>query len=197
MTPIVIPMLPCADIDEIADFFTALGFTVVYRQVKPNPFVALEGYGFPIQYYGIDGHLPEASHSTCGVVVADTVALFGAFAAGLRGRYGKLPVAGFPRITRPRPRKNVEGHTGFSLIDPAGNWIRVFEAGEPEPVVESSPLRDALLNAVVLADSKGDDHQAAKILRGAVRRADASDPAAAEAQKFLAELDERARPPDS
>jgi catechol 2,3-dioxygenase-like lactoylglutathione lyase family enzyme len=96
MPPIVIPMLPCADIDEIADFFTALGFTVVYRQVKPNPFVALEGYGFPIQYYGLDGHLPEASHSTCGVVVADTVALFEAFAAGLRERYGKLPVAGLP-----------------------------------------------------------------------------------------------------
>jgi hypothetical protein len=67
MPPTVIPMLPCADIDEIAEFLTALGFTVTYKQAKPYPFVALEGHGFPIQYYGLDGHLAEQSHSTCGV----------------------------------------------------------------------------------------------------------------------------------
>ena len=191
MPPKVIPMLPCADIDEIAEFFTALGFTVTYRQTRPNPFVALEGHGFPIQYYGLEGHLPEQSHSTCGVLVADTGAMFEAFAAGLRARYGKLPVAGYPRITRPRPRKNAGGVSGFSLIDPAGNWIRFFADSPAEPVGESSPLRESLLNAIVLADSKGDPVQAAKILRGAMRRADPSDPAGSEAREFLAELDER------
>ena len=195
MLPQVIPMLPCADIDEIAEFFTALGFAVTYRQTRPNPFVALEGHGFPIQYYGLDGHVAEESHSTCGVLVADTGAMFETFAAGLRARYGKLPVAGLPRITRPRPRKNADGVSGFSLIDPAGNWIRFFQAGPPDPAVGSSPLREALLNAVVLADSKGDPVQAAKILRGAVRRADPSDAALSEAREFLAELDERASPP--
>ncbi len=189
-------MLPCADIDEIAEFFTALGFTVTYKQTRPNPFVALEGYGFPIQYYGLDGHVAEQSHSTCGVLVADTGAMFETFAAGLRARYGKLPVSGHPRITRPRPRKNAEGVSGFSLIDPAGNWIRFFRDGPPDPVGESSPLREGLLNAIVLADSKGDPVQAAKILRGAMRRADPSDPAVSEAREFLAELDERTSPPE-
>lgn len=196
MPPKVIPMLPCADIDEIAEFFTALGFTVTYKQTKPNPFVALEGHGFPIQYYGLDGHLAEQSHSTCGVLVADTGAIFETLAAGLRARYGKLPVSGHPRITRPRPRKNAGGVSGFSLIDPAGNWIRFFQDGPPDPVGESSPLREGLLNAIVLADSKGDPVQAAKILRGALRRADPSDPAAFEARDFLAELDERTSPPE-
>src|SRR5689334_19490971 len=189
MPPTVIPMLPCADIDEVADFLTTLGFTVTYRQTRPNPFVSLEGHGFPIQYYGLDGHVPEHSHSTCGVLVDDTGALFETFAAGLRQRYGKLPVSGFPRITRPRPRKNVGGVSGFSLVDPAGNWIRFFRDGPADPAGESSPLREALLNAIVLADSKGDPEQAAKILRGAVRRADPADPAADEAREFLAELD--------
>ena len=110
---------------------------------------------------------PEQSHSTCGVLVADTGAMFETFAAGLRARYGKLPVSGYPRITRPRPRKNVGGVSGFSLIDPAGNWIRFFRTGPADPVGESSPLREGLLNAIVLADSKGDPVQAAKILRGA------------------------------
>ena len=191
MPPTVIPMLPCADIDEIAEFMTALGFTVTYKQTRPNPFVALEGHGFPIQYYGLDGHLAEQSHSTCGVLVADTEAMFETLAAGLRGTTnGKFPVTGHPRITRPRPRKNVGGVSGFSLIDPAGNWIRFFRDGPPDPVGESSPLREGLLNAIVLADSKGDPAQAAKILRGAMRRADPSDPAVSEAREFLAELDE-------
>ncbi len=194
MPPTVIPMLPCADIDEIADFLTALGFTVTYRQTRPNPFVAVEGHGFPLQYYALEGHLAEQSHSTCGVLVADTGAMFATFAAGLRARYGKLPVSGYPRITRPRPRKNVGGVSGFSVIDPAGNWIRFFQEGPPDPISESSPLREALLNAIVLADSKDDPVQAARILRGALRRADPSDPAVSEARDFLAELDERNLP---
>jgi hypothetical protein len=194
MAPKVIPMLPCADIDEVADFLTALGFTVTYRQTRPNPFVALEGHGFPIQYYGLEGHLAEQSHSTCGVLVADTGEMFETFAAGLRARYGKLPVSGCPRITRPRPRKNAGGVSGFSLIDPAGNWIRFFQDGPADRVGESSPLREGLLNAIVIADSKGDPVQAAKILRGAMRRADPSDPAFSDAREFLAELDERALP---
>lgn len=186
-------MLPCADIDEIAEFFSALGFTISYRQVRPNPYLAMEGHGFPLHYYGLDGHRAEASHSTCGVLVADTEPLFEAFAAGLRARYGRLPVSGHPRITRPRPRKNAGGRSGFSLIDPAGNWIRIMRAGAAEPAAQSSPLRESLLNAIVLADSKGDVAQAAKILRGAVRRAAHTDPAMSEATEFLDELDERLR----
>ncbi len=188
-------MLPCADVEEIAEFFTPLGFDVAYRQIRPNPYVALEGYGFPLHYYVMPDHRPENSHSTCGVLVPDTEPLFEAFAAGLRASFGKLPMAGFPRITRPRPRKNAGGLSGFSLIDPAGNWIRIMRDGapseEPSDSAESSPLRESLLNAIVLADSKGDVAQAEKILKGAIRRADEADPAMADATEFLDELSER------
>lgn len=191
MLPQVIPMLPCSDIDEIVAFYEPLGFVVTYRQTRPHPYVVVEGYGFPVHYYDLDGHRPEDSHSTCGILVADTGALFESLAAGLRSIYGKLPMSGYPRITRPRPRKNADGQTGFSLIDPAGNWIRIFRAGPVEQLTESSPLGEHLLNAIVLADSKGDPAQAAKILRGAIRRANPDDPAAPEAQEFLDELEER------
>ncbi len=188
--PQVIPMLPCADIGEVADFWTALGFSVTYRQTRPNPYVSLEGHGFPLHYYGLEGHRAETSHSTCGVIVDDTKPVFELFAADLRATFGKLPISGLPRITRPRPRKNVAGHTGFSIVDPAGNWIRFFSATAPATET-SSPLRESLLNAIVLADSKDDVDQAAKILRGAVRRADPKDPAMAEALEFLSELEQR------
>ncbi len=121
-------------------------------------------------------------------MVADTEPLFEALAAGLRVRYGSLPVSGYPRITRPRPGKNAGGLSGFSLIDPAGNWIRIMRDGVAQPLGEVSPLRESLLNAVVLADSKGDSTLALKILQGAVRRADQADAAMSEALEFLDEL---------
>lgn len=45
----------------------------------------------------------------------------------------------------------------------AGNWIRFFRDGNSEaPLADVSRLGEAVRNAVVLADSKGDVGQAAK-----------------------------------
>jgi hypothetical protein len=188
MTTRTVPLLPCASIDEIADFFQSLGFEVTYRQVRPNPYLGLRRDDLELHYFGMDGFRPEDSYGTCLVLVDDTEPLFEAFAAGLRASYGKLPLSGFPRITRPRRRKNAGNLSGFSLVDPSGNWIRVIRDA---PAQESAGgrLADALANAVVLADSHGDDAQAYKILAGAVRRvADPDRVELVEAQAYLAEL---------
>lgn len=50
---------------------------------------------------------PADSYGSCIVSVPDVGALHASFAAGLRAAYGKVPVAGIPRMTRPRKRKNV------------------------------------------------------------------------------------------
>jgi hypothetical protein len=187
----MIPILPCADIDGIADFAAALGFTVTYRQIRPNPYLALRREDIELHYFGLEGFRPEDSYGTCAVVAPDPKLLFDAFAAGLRSRYGRLPLAGFPRITRPRRRKNAGGFTGFSLVDPGGNWIRVIAPrAEPEPAGPRSRLARSLADAVVLADSHGDVEQAAKILGGAIRRcsAEASPVERVEALAYLAEL---------
>ncbi|GAA4961861.1 hypothetical protein GCM10023205_26780 [Yinghuangia aomiensis] len=200
----VIPILPCASIDEITDFHTALGFEVTYRQTRPNPYVALRRGSVELHYNGIAGFRAEDSYGSCLVAVPDTEPLFEAFAAGLRTKYGRLPLAGFPRITRPRRRKNYGGLSGFSLIDPSGNWIRVVRAepdvpqdagsdasAEPESApATTSRLAAAHANAVVTADSRGDVAQAAKSLSGAVDRPDPTATPAdrVEALAFLAEL---------
>ncbi|TDE93917.1 hypothetical protein EXU48_10635 [Occultella glacieicola] len=190
--PRTIPLLPCADIGEIETFFAALGFRTTYRQDRPYACLGVNGHGFDLQYYGLDGHTPESSHSSCLVIVTDTGPIWEEFASGLREAYGRLPVKGFPRITRPRPRKNAGGLSGFSLVDPAGNWIRFFRDGDSEAALsEVSRLGEAVRNAVVLADSKGDVAQAAKILQGAINRATADDPAHDEARSLLSELTER------
>lgn len=190
--PRTIPLLPCAHIDDIEPFFAALGFRTTYRQLRPYQALGVNGHGFDLQYYGLDGHTPESSHSSCLVIVDDTGPIWEEFAAGLRRVYGRVPIAGFPRITRPRPRKNADGLSGFSLVDPAGNWLRFFRDGTAETSPpEHSRLGEAVQNAVVLADSKGDVAQALKVLQGAVSRAPSDDPAQGEARSFLVELTER------
>ena len=108
---------------------------------------------------------------------------------------------GLPRITRPRKRANNAGLSGFSLIDPAGNWIRVTrrpdDQHEPRSVNDRTewvtagggPLARALENAVVMADSHGNEVQAQRTLAGAVaKHLDAPPAERAAAWAYLAEL---------
>ncbi|MGY1653486.1 VOC family protein [Geodermatophilus sp. SYSU D01119] len=192
-----VPLLPCASIDEVAGFAAALGFETTYRQQRPNPCLATRRDDVDLHWFALPGHRPEDSYGSCLLVVEDPAELSGAFAAGLRERYGRLPLTGFPRITRPRPRCNAEGSTGFSVVDPGGNWIRVVRGGaEPESAVPASRLARSLADAVVAADSRGDVDQATKLLAGALRRSPDADPVErVEALAFLAELAVRREEP--
>ncbi|GAA4703208.1 Glyoxalase-like domain-containing protein [Promicromonospora umidemergens] len=204
----MVPMLPCGDIDAMADFWTGLGLRVTYRQRRPNPYLALELGRIALHYYVMPEWDPDQSHSTCALVVPDTEPIYDLFAAGLRERFGRLPVSGLPRVTRPRRRANNAGLSGFSLVDPAGNWVRVSRAPTPD-TQPSAPDGDvtewtgtpgagtivrALDAAVVQADSHGDPVQARKILGGALRRASGPDdsalpvPELAPALAYLVEL---------
>ena len=195
---VTVPLLPCVDLDETAGFAECLGFRSTYRQTRPNPYLAVRREDLQLHWFGLPGLRPEDSYSSCLVLVPDPGLLFEAFAGGLRARYGKLPLAGFPRVTRPRRRRNADGQTGFSLVDPSGNWIRVVRADGPaEPGEAESRLCRGLADAVVLADSKGDAAQAVKVLTGALRRT-AGEPATAEraeALAYLAELSVRGSDP--
>ena len=172
----MVPALPSRDVEVTQEFWNALGLPTTYHQQKPNPYVAFGAAGFNLHYYGLPGLLPNQSHSTCIVVVDDPGVVFGFLAEGLRAQFGRLPLTGNPRITRPRARANAEGNTGFSLVDPDGNWIRfsrrpVPRTGEsPEDRGDRTPLARALDDAVVSADSRGVPEQALKTLSGAYRR---------------------------
>ena len=126
---ITVPLLPCRSIDEIVEFYTMLGFTRTYYQVRPNPYVSPKTRRPPA---GLLRHAedfrPEDSYGSCVVIVPDTGALFEAFAAGMRKAHGKLLVSGIPRMTRPRKRKNADNLSGFTVVDPGGNWIRIMSA---------------------------------------------------------------------
>src|SRR3712207_2342923 len=114
----VVPLLPCRSIDEIVEFYTMLGFTRTYHQTKPNPFVIVRREDLDLGFFGMpEAFRPEDSYGTCSVLVEDTELWFEAFAAGMRAVHGRLLVAGIPRITRPRKRRNDDNRSGFALID--------------------------------------------------------------------------------
>ncbi|WP_433717202.1 bleomycin resistance protein [Actinoplanes sp. CA-051413] len=176
---VTVPLLPCASIDDTVAFYEVLGFQSTYRQRKPNPYAAMQREDLYLHFFEMAGFDPAQSYSSCLVLTPDISGLHRAFAAGMRAAYGKVLVSGTPRMTRPRPRKNYDGVTGFSVIDPGGNWIRIVQHTPAAPAPSQAPagrLEKALANAVVLADSKGDPRQAARILDSALAHPDDGDP---------------------
>jgi len=125
---IMVPLLPCRSIDEIVEFYEMLGFTQTYYQVRPYPCVGLKRDDIQMQFFGMPDFKAEDSYGSCLVIVPDTGELYRSFAASMRAAHGKLLVSGIPRMTRPRKRKNADDLSGFSVIDPGGNWIRFFAA---------------------------------------------------------------------
>jgi hypothetical protein len=175
---VTVPLLPCASIDDIEAFYRVLGFRTTYIQRKPYACIGLQREGLNLQFFEIAGFDPEQSYGSCIVLTSDIAELHRAFAAGMRAAYGKVLVSGMPRMTRPRARKNADGIGGFSVIDPGGNWIRVFQNTATAPTPAPAPvgrLAKVLANAVVLADSKGDAGQAVRILDSALARPQADD----------------------
>ncbi|BCJ62592.1 hypothetical protein Jiend_60140 [Micromonospora endophytica] len=173
---ITIPLLPCASIDDIVAFYEVLGFHTTYKQRKPNPAVGLQREDLHLQFFEIAGFDPAQSYGSCIVLTSDTGQLYRAFAAGMRAAYGKVLVSGTPRMTRPRARKNADGLSGFSIIDPGGNWIRVFQNAPASPApAPAGRLGKAMANAVVQSDSRGDARQAARILDSALTHPEADD----------------------
>lgn len=182
-----VPLLPCRDVDEIAAFYAVLGFRPTYRQAG---YVALRRGDVHLHFFVVPAFDPETSYGSCLVLVDDIGAMHRAFADGMRGAYGQVLVSGVPRMTRPRVRRAADRLTGFSVVDPAGNWIRVIARGADRRPGPSSPLSRALDSAVLLADAQADHERAAKVLDAALGEVSPDeDPAVmAEALAYRAEL---------
>ena len=165
------PCLPCAEIDGSIAFYESLGFTKTYRQVRPNPYAVVAREDLQIHLFGIDGFEPADSYGTVIVAVPDPDGLYRDFAAALRKTYGKLPVTGIPRITR--PRKKYGTVRGFSVVDPGGNWLRISKLGQTEEE-DSAEKAEGLVQityvAARLGDAHGDEALALKTLESGLTR---------------------------
>lgn len=166
-------------------FYQALGFEVTYRQQRPNPFLSLNRGEWDLHFFSVDGFEPENSLGNVIVLVPDTAVLYDAFAAGLRAAYGKLPLKGIPRITRPRRKQGTSG--GFMVVDPGGNWLRITSGGAEQD--EGGRFERVLLNAARQGDSHGDEAAAIAVLEaGLIRHSDATLAERVPVLIYLAEL---------
>lgn len=171
-----IPVLPCIDLDETLAFYLRLGFAVTHQQTRPNVYAALERDGAHVHFAGVKGIDPKKAFSTCLMIVPEVEELHGLFAGALREAYGKVPVAGVPRISRMR-----KGQSRFTIVDPSGNSIIVIRRdGEVDDATKSyrpmSRLGRALEQAVLLRDFKNDDAAAAKVLDIALAKSEPCPP---------------------
>jgi catechol 2,3-dioxygenase-like lactoylglutathione lyase family enzyme len=184
------PLLPCRDIDESIAFYESLGFKRTFRQLRPNPSAVVAREDWHIHLFGMDGFDPANSYGSVIVVVPDPDALYRDFAAGLRSVHGKLPVKGIPRILR--PRKKYGTVSGFSVVDPGGNWLRIYKLGdtEEEDSAEKAEGLSQIINvAARLGDARGDEALALKTLEGGLARYPDADPLdLAKAYLYRAEL---------
>jgi catechol 2,3-dioxygenase-like lactoylglutathione lyase family enzyme len=181
-----IPCLPCCSIDDTLTFYKALGFEVTYQQSRPNTYAVVQRNAICLHFFTLKLE-PEDSYSTCIVIVPDVDELYQTFAEGLRAQYGKLPIAGIPRLTRLRDKS---GGRGFNVIDPGGNWIRISQPNtasgevskETAAKADSTKLSRAISGADFLTETKADFATAAKMLDTAL----ASDKPASNSQRVQA-----------
>ncbi len=181
------PCFPCADLDEAISFYEALGFRPTYRQTRPNPYAVMALHDMHVHLFGMENFKAADSYGCVIITVPDPDALYHDFAARLRETFGKLPVAGIPRILR--PRKKFGTVYGFSVVDPGGNWLRIYRLGDTESQEKAEGLAGAVNVAMRLGDAKGDEAMALKTLESGIRRfADAAAMERARAYLYRAEL---------
>jgi len=163
------PCLPCRDLDESITFYENLGFRRTYRQLRPNPYAVVQYEDIHLHIFGMEGFNPADSYGTVIIVVPDTDAFYRHVAERLRAAFGKLPVSGLPRVTR--PRKKFGTVTGFSLVDPGGNWLRISQLGATEEDEEKSEgLEHFISVAARLGDAHGSETDALRTLENALVR---------------------------
>ena len=165
------PILPCKELDESISFYETLGFKRTYRQLRPNPHAVVALEDIYIHLFGMDGFNPEDSYGSVIITVPDPDSLYRDFASKLRTTYGKLPVTGIPRILR--PRKKYGTVSGFSVVDPGGNWLRISKSGDTEQddsAKETDGLAGFINVAARLGDAHGDEKQALETLESGIKR---------------------------
>ena len=163
----VVPIFPCKSLDKTLDFYETLGFVVTHRQVDPYLYGAVSRDKVILHFSKLT--VWGAKNAVCLVFVPELEREHRVFADALRAKFGQVPTARLPRITRLRP-----GQTRFHVFDPAGNALIYISQDEPDTAYEwqesRSDLAQALENAIFLRDTYVNDQAAARVLDKALAR---------------------------
>ncbi len=173
MTEKTIPRLMVQSIESAADFYTALGFEITFRQTVPYQFLSVKRGGIELNFYGDKEFDPTSSTHGCLVDTDDVDYLYAVFTEGLQEAFRSVPTQGLPRVGALKDRSY--GVREFLVTDPGGNTIQIAQ-----PISEDQrhrPLPKGTFDRAVhmgslFADSKQDLELAVKVLDRALHRTD-------------------------
>ncbi|RJQ81023.1 VOC family protein [Pseudonocardiaceae bacterium YIM PH 21723] len=173
MTEKTIPGLKAQSIEPVADFYTALGFEITFRQTTPYQFLSVKRGGIELNFYGDTRFDPTSSTHGCVVETDDVDQLYAAFTEGLREAFGSVPVQGLPRVGALKDESY--GSRQFLMNDPGGNTIhiaqQISEDQRHRPLPKGTFDR-AIHTGSLFADSKQDLELAVQVLDRALQRTD-------------------------
>jgi hypothetical protein len=161
MATLMIPVLPCSSLPETLTFYKLLGFDVTHEQTRPNVYAATRRGDVHLHFVGVG---PGAA-GTCLAILPEIEPLHREFSDRLRQAYGKVPLAGQPRISRMKP-----GQSRFTVVDVTGNSVIFIRADAPDDYDEGgaatprTSIGRALATAARLRDFRNDDAMAARVL---------------------------------
>ncbi len=168
----VVPIFPTANLKATLEFYTMLGFKVLYEQHAPYVYGSVALENIQIDFIGNKSLAPnqETGH-TCLIVVSDVDALHQQFSSGIKNAYSKQLRSGIPRMNSVN---NLVKDRRFNLLDPSGNRLIVVQVSKAEKpkTKSSSPLTKAMQGARVFAYSKDDPTLAAKHFDKALEKID-------------------------
>ena len=166
----VVPIFPCASLKTTLEFYTALGFKILYEQHAPYVYGSVALEGIQIDFIGSKVLIPnqETSH-TCLIAVSTIDALHTRFSSGFKALYGKQLRSGIPRMGGVN---SLSKDRRFNLLDPSGNRLIVVQpSSSPAQPSRKTPLARAMVKARLYAHSKDDPALAAEGLDQALEQA--------------------------
>ncbi|PTR43881.1 hypothetical protein C8K38_106234 [Rhodococcus sp. OK611] len=173
MTEKTIPALKARSIDPVADFYTALGFEITFRQTAPYQFLSVQRGGIELNFYGDKDFDPMSCAHGCLVNTDDVDYLYAVFTQGMQEAFGSVPTQGVPRVGALKDMSY--GVRQFLMTDPGGNTIQIAqpisEDQQHRPLPQNTFDR-AIHMGSLFADAKQDLELAVKVLDRALHRSD-------------------------
>ncbi len=173
VTEKTIPLLMARSIEPVADFYTALGFEITFRQTKPSQFLSVKRGGIELNFHGDKAFDPQSCTHGCLVDTDDVDYLYAVFTAALGEVFGSVPTQGVPRVGV--LKDTTYGVRQFLMTDPGGNTIQIAqpisEDQRHRPVPRSTFDRAVHMGSL-FADSKQDLELAVKVLDRELHRTD-------------------------
>lgn len=168
-----VPVLFAASLDETLEFWEMLGYEKTYYQKSPYGYAVMSRGEYGLHFIQQKWLKPEENPYGCLVMVTDVEVVHQNFSKALKGKLGRVPNKGLPRITRIRPKQ-----TRFTVTDPSGNWVTFIKFGDEDDEIavnseqrsDQSPMEFAISRATRFREFKLDYAGAAKILDVALER---------------------------